>query len=511
MINVRDCGATGDGITDDTAAIQAALNVGGHVVIPHTKAKYVISDVLLISSGTWLEVDPNTTIYEADGNNVSLLRNANLAVTPLDHDIRVTGGIWDNNWDGNPGIDRFATGQFFLKSSKASPVRGASGTLGFYGVTRLILEDITVVNPNHFGIQVAVCHDWSACRIRFTRDRPTVSDGIHVNGPSSRFTIRDVSGATEDDFIALNPWDWSDSCPDETAGDITDGTIEVLRPAPCAWAIVKMNTGTNAGVYNVSIRDVKGTSINGPFEWGHMTPDQLNPAHVSGSGAIGGITLRDVAVASEANPTTFGIQFGAALTIVCDAQDIVIDGVVIDAAHQLFNMPWVTVEPGHSVRSLSVTHMRATDPKLSCLFAFAGTVDRFALTDSDFQTTGNDAGAQQQPLIRLAGGSAVKLIQISDVRLHRYAGLLEQVPGAGSTQVLVANSQFDAIENVFQIGGTADLALAGAHFSNVGTAIVNCAHPASQVLVRSAGCFLSSPALVKSAGTARWIGGDLPL
>ena len=45
-VNVRDFGAVGDGIVDDTVAIQSALDVGGKVVIP--KGVYNISATLLI-------------------------------------------------------------------------------------------------------------------------------------------------------------------------------------------------------------------------------------------------------------------------------------------------------------------------------------------------------------------------------------------------------------------------------------------------------------------------------
>jgi polygalacturonase len=45
VINVKDYGAVGDGLVDDSAAIQAALSTGQHVYIP--SGSYLINDQLI--------------------------------------------------------------------------------------------------------------------------------------------------------------------------------------------------------------------------------------------------------------------------------------------------------------------------------------------------------------------------------------------------------------------------------------------------------------------------------
>jgi hypothetical protein len=87
-INVQDYGAVGDGVTDDTAAIQAALNVGGNVYFP--LGTYIFNDEIIFTtnvsmdlagstlkrgnSGTGPGIRPKGTIFNLqngtiDGNN----------------------------------------------------------------------------------------------------------------------------------------------------------------------------------------------------------------------------------------------------------------------------------------------------------------------------------------------------------------------------------------------------------------------------------------------------------
>lgn len=83
LINVREFGAVGDGQTDDTIAIQTALNAmgytGGRVLIP--RGTYLVSDSLVLSPGTILmgEGMGVTTLKIPDQHNediIGLVRTA---------------------------------------------------------------------------------------------------------------------------------------------------------------------------------------------------------------------------------------------------------------------------------------------------------------------------------------------------------------------------------------------------------------------------------------------------
>lgn len=98
MINVRDFGAVGDGVTDDRAAIQAALDAGGWIEIP--------DGTYALASGGVLRVRPRSRLTVSPGATILRKQTAGLITNEQESQpggyggagsVVIEGGIWNVN------------------------------------------------------------------------------------------------------------------------------------------------------------------------------------------------------------------------------------------------------------------------------------------------------------------------------------------------------------------------------------------------------------------------------
>lgn len=255
----------GDGIHDDTAAIQEMLDSGTSLVeLPAPKVHYSISKTLKIHSNQTLKLPETATIKLAPKSNCFMLANAEKDA----HDIVITGGIWDFdniNQDGNPfiGPNGYTRNPEWVALSHLSCDPNVTITyaqtdfytgciMRFSHITRFSVHDITFKNPVTFCLQMAYVTYFTVENVRFDQNlgNPTAEnmDGVHIDGGCRFGCIRNVQGTCYDDVVALN------------ADDLYDGPIEDIEVDGV------FGEGSLRGVRILSTHsDVSGISVSNVF------------------------------------------------------------------------------------------------------------------------------------------------------------------------------------------------------------------------------------------------------
>ena len=151
-LNVKDYGAVGNGTADDTAALQAALDVAltrsVRVLVP--AGTYKITATLRANPGTTLDLDPQATVKNGGGVNL-MLTNGSAASSFTGYTganaLMITGGVWD------------------CGGATASTYQNCFAFIHGHGIT---VRDTTVKNvASGHGIEFNACRASRAINVKF--------------------------------------------------------------------------------------------------------------------------------------------------------------------------------------------------------------------------------------------------------------------------------------------------------------------------------------------------------
>lgn len=170
VFNVKDFGAVGDGATDDTAAVQAALDAvpaRGRVVFPD--GTYIISGLLTVPTD-YVTLTGHAKIKAQDGAQF---------VTMLTASGRTGVVIEDLEFDAN-------------KAGRAAGQTGALSCLNVGATTDCVVRNVTVRNSLGFGgaSTVAISASGGAARLRLSGVRCLDCGDSATNLPSDGIFVR---------------------------------------------------------------------------------------------------------------------------------------------------------------------------------------------------------------------------------------------------------------------------------------------------------------------------------
>lgn len=279
----------GDGIHDDTKAIQEMLDSGiCEVALPAPKVRYCISETLRVHSGQTLRLPETAEIFLLADSSCPMLTNAQRPA----HDIVITGGIWNcNNIEQAPNPVKI-----MLKENRPSHMNGdpnyiatyeTIGNLGvgmtFDHVDRFTIRDLTVKNPVTFSMRMAYMTHFTVENIRFDQNfgNPTAEnmDGIHVDGGCHYGCIRNVQGTCYDDIVALN----ADDCYD---GPISNIEVDGVFGENSLRGVRLL--ATKSEIKNVTVSNVFGTFYQNCVVLAYFFP------HIGTRGKMSHITFRGI-------------------------------------------------------------------------------------------------------------------------------------------------------------------------------------------------------------------------
>ena len=213
MVEIKNYGAKGDGITNDTAAVQAALDSGK--VVHFTAGTYLCGTLYMRSNGgIHLDEDavllaiPGKENYNADDfsprNRVSVKEHASGAHFIIAEDcenISITGkGTIAGNYKTVFDLTKVDS---YSRPHYAYPEWRMAQMIFIFGCKNVVISDVLMCDPQYWTCFLLDCDDVNISKVRVRADRLVMNaDGIDIDC-CRNVRITDCDIDCGDDCIAL--------------------------------------------------------------------------------------------------------------------------------------------------------------------------------------------------------------------------------------------------------------------------------------------------------------------
>ena len=235
-------------------AIQATLRETGCVLLPKGEKPYYLDGPIILRSGQMIIADRDAEIRLKPGVNTCMVRNENIVggqngPVPRDQnpdtDIAVEGGVWTTLAVAR----RESNGNNYGRPDRNNALP-CHGVIVLNNTSNTVVRNVVIRQSRPFGVHLSNCTDFLVDGVTFEDHG---RDGVHVNGPACFGVIRNISGSTHDDFVALNAWDWRNCTPSfgpihhvlvENIIGCKSKSLDFASPYPDGTAEIRLLPGT---------------------------------------------------------------------------------------------------------------------------------------------------------------------------------------------------------------------------------------------------------------------------
>jgi len=241
--NVKDYGAVGNGSTDDTSGVQAALNAAGlekgTVIFPI--GTYMVDELTVPSGVTLLGVNRSSSILKLNSGQMGPIVSTHLLV--LSTESIVEHLTLDGNVAQNPGPVEFGTSLIRVNEAKYVKVQNCvlKSTVGF-GIFATFSADLVIHDNEFTDLRSYAVMAMNAChRIKIASNRFHCSISSAIKIHSSDAAVNNLKKSTVDPTIVDNVIDYRKaSIP---IGN-TEIAIEIFNPTNQQELVITATGGT---------------------------------------------------------------------------------------------------------------------------------------------------------------------------------------------------------------------------------------------------------------------------